>query len=74
MVDTPPHPIKIDAKIGAAHEALGLALLPHQREWVRAVLAGERIVVNKGRKAGWTTAHRVALQDLSPGKVGSDDL
>lgn len=56
-----------DARIDAACEALGVTLLPFQREWVRVVLAGEQIVVQAGRKAGWTTAHRVALQATSPG-------
>lgn len=60
-----------DAKIDAAADALGVDLLPWQREWLRATLNGQHVVAHRGRRAGWTTVQRVAEQILPPG-VGRD--
>jgi hypothetical protein len=42
-----------------AARALGVELLPWQREIGQKILDGERIMVLRGRRAGWTTLARV---------------
>lgn len=40
-------------------EKLGITLLPWQREYAEAVLSGEQVVLQRGRKVGWTTVQQV---------------
>lgn len=45
----------MDERIAWAEKALGITLLPWQRQYAESILRGDRVVLLRGRKAGWTT-------------------
>ena len=61
MTDT----AEIDARIDAVCAELGIEPLPWQRAYLRAVMRGERPVIVRGRKAGFTTLQRIATDALA---------
>jgi ABC-type phosphate/phosphonate transport system ATPase subunit len=59
--------------IDEAAEALGVELLPWQREVGQRILNGERAAMVGGRRAGRTTLRRVVSHALGDVEVGSHD-
>ena len=58
----------VDQRIDQACAVLGVEIHPWQREYMRAVMSGEEIIVYRGRRGGWTTVQRLAehLHPSSP--------
>lgn len=48
------------ALIREAEERLGVTVLPFQREWLKAYLAGGQVFFAASRRVGWVTVRQVA--------------
>ena len=60
-------------RIDSACSALGVVLLPHQREWIEAIMRGERPIWTHGRRSGRTVALRVAEYLNTPASTKEAD-
>lgn len=54
-------------RLEEAARILGVDLMPWQKAIGEAMLSGERIIVNRGRRGGWSTLARVVNQAQSDG-------
>lgn len=59
--------------IDEAAKALGVSLLPWQREVGQRIVNGDRVVMVGGRRAGLTTLRRVVNHALGDGEVGGHE-
>lgn len=51
-----------EADLDRVTAAMGITLLPWQRQYLLAVMNGESVVMSRGRRMGWTTVQRVAKE------------
>lgn len=51
-----------EADLDRVTAAMGITLLPWQRQYLLAVMNGESVVMSRGRRMGWTTVQNVARE------------